>query len=232
MGKNFSKASLLLGVVITVSGCADWENHVQSTLPESVPAYTGREITVAEGRSVYQVVYQDKDTKITQGELKTLHAFLDGTLRDNHNGVVMVEQPGKKAPRLERQRAANLADTIHSLGWRTTAFETDVAGAPDTLRVVVDTLVAVAPNCPNWEFHKYYTYGTQAYPNFACADRTNLAAMIADPSDLVTGDVPSPWTGQAAINGEMRYRTGSAFAPVGSEVSSGGGSLTNVASGG
>jgi len=224
MVMQFTKSGLLLGVMVMLSGCADWENHVQSKLPTPTAAYAGREITVAEGRSVFEVEYTGKDLKISRGQAEMLHAFLDGTLKDDRKAVVLVEQPSKQAPRLERQRAANLADTIRSMGWQTAAYQAETASAPDTLRVVVDHVMAVAPSCPNWEFHKYYTYGSQAHPNFACADRTNLAAMIADPRDLISGDVPSAWTGPAALHGEVRYRTGGVFAPVDSEVSSGGGS--------
>jgi pilus assembly protein CpaD len=66
------------------------------------------------------------------------------------------------------------------------------AGAPVTegavphgsLRVVVSRSIAFVPGCPHWSDGR----GLNATsPNYGCATNSNLAAMIADPSDLVLG---------------------------------------------
>jgi pilus assembly protein CpaD len=66
------------------------------------------------------------------------------------------------------------------------------AGAPVTegdvprgsLRVVVSRSMAFVPGCPHWsDGHSL----NATSPNFGCATNSNLAAMIADPSDLVLG---------------------------------------------
>jgi pilus assembly protein CpaD len=52
------------------------------------------------------------------------------------------------------------------------------------------TFDAVVPNCPDishWDFSD--TYSNSALPSLGCATAMNLAAMIANPSDLV-GDQP------------------------------------------
>jgi pilus assembly protein CpaD len=66
------------------------------------------------------------------------------------------------------------------------------AGAPVTegevprgaLRVVVSRSIAYVPGCPHW-FDGHSLNATS--PNYGCATNSNLAAMIADPSDLVLG---------------------------------------------
>ena len=70
------------------------------------------------------------------------------------------------------------------------------AGSPggDTVRVIVSRSTAYVPGCPNWQ----RSSGAGATsPNYGCAVNSNLAAMIADPSDLVLGQTGSG-TGDAA----------------------------------
>jgi pilus assembly protein CpaD len=58
---------------------------------------------------------------------------------------------------------------------------------PGSIRVIVGRRVATVPNCPN---HKSGGPGSTS-PNYGCAINSNLAAMIADPIDLVLGQAGS-----------------------------------------
>jgi pilus assembly protein CpaD len=58
---------------------------------------------------------------------------------------------------------------------------------PGTVRVVVSRTTASVPNCPNWESHGLSSTSS----NYGCATNSNLAAMIADPNDLVLGQTGS-----------------------------------------
>ena len=61
-------------------------------------------------------------------------------------------------------------------------------GVPDgTVRVVVSRSRAVVPNCPNWSRSREINYANRSHPNFGCSVNANLAAMIANPEDLVHG---------------------------------------------
>jgi pilus assembly protein CpaD len=57
------------------------------------------------------------------------------------------------------------------------------------VRVVVSRGVASVPGCPKWRNAEGPSV-TSA--NYGCATNTNLAAMVADPNDLVLGQVGSP----------------------------------------
>ena len=69
------------------------------------------------------------------------------------------------------------------------------AGAPVTpgavpsgmVRVVVARTRASVPNCPNWEPASQPSHGNAQMPNFGCGVNSNLAAMVANPQDLVHG---------------------------------------------
>lgn len=63
------------------------------------------------------------------------------------------------------------------------------AGAlrPGTIRVVVSRRRAEVPNCPNWSRPAAPDFGNRSMSNYGCALNSNLAAMVADPEDLVHG---------------------------------------------
>ncbi|URD61946.1 CpaD family pilus assembly protein [Sphingomonas sp. KRR8] len=67
------------------------------------------------------------------------------------------------------------------------------AGAiPDgSVRVVVSRTRASVPNCPNWRDPANPNFQNRTMSNFGCAVNGNLAAMIANPEDLVHGREPS-----------------------------------------
>ena len=63
------------------------------------------------------------------------------------------------------------------------------AGAiqPGSVRVVVSRRRAVVPNCPNWSRPSETDFNNRSMSNYGCALNTDLAAMVANPEDLVHG---------------------------------------------
>jgi pilus assembly protein CpaD len=69
------------------------------------------------------------------------------------------------------------------------------AGAPVTagmvqqgsVRVVVSRRRAVVPGCPNWSLPSEPNFDNRNMSNFGCGVNSNLAAMVANPEDLIHG---------------------------------------------
>lgn len=59
--------------------------------------------------------------------------------------------------------------------------------APGGVRVVVSRTRASVPNCPNWREESQPNFANHSMSNFGCGVNMNMAAMIADPNDLVWG---------------------------------------------
>ena len=59
--------------------------------------------------------------------------------------------------------------------------------APGTVRVVVSRMRASVPGCPDWSRDASHEFDSNTSSNFGCATNSNLAAMIANPEDLVHG---------------------------------------------
>lgn len=69
----------------------------------------------------------------------------------------------------------------------TTAPVTNGEIAPGKIRVVVSRTSASVPNCPDWSDKAGNDFNSNTLSNFGCSINSNLAAMIANPEDLVYG---------------------------------------------
>lgn len=58
---------------------------------------------------------------------------------------------------------------------------------PGTVRVVVSRRRAEVPNCPNWSVPSEPNYDNRNMSNFGCGVNSNIAAMVANPEDLLRG---------------------------------------------
>lgn len=63
------------------------------------------------------------------------------------------------------------------------------AGAvqPGSVRVIVSRRRAVVPGCPDWSLPSNPNFQNRNLSNLGCGVNANLAAMVADPQDLVHG---------------------------------------------
>ena len=58
---------------------------------------------------------------------------------------------------------------------------------PGTARVVIVRTQASVPGCPNWSSNSDFNPNNGLSSNYGCAVNSNLAAMVANPEDLVHG---------------------------------------------
>lgn len=58
---------------------------------------------------------------------------------------------------------------------------------PGTVRVVVSRRRATVPGCPDWSVPASPNFQNRNMSNFGCGVNANLAAMVANPEDLVHG---------------------------------------------
>lgn len=58
---------------------------------------------------------------------------------------------------------------------------------PGNARVVITRTSASVPNCPNWSDGSDANFNNATHANYGCAINSNIAAMVANPEDLITG---------------------------------------------
>lgn len=59
---------------------------------------------------------------------------------------------------------------------------------PGTARVVVSRSTAHVPGCPDWSHRSHTDFQNRTSANFGCGVNSTMAAMVADPEDLVRGN--------------------------------------------
>ena len=113
---------------------------------------------------------------------------------------------GRYAPAARSQVAA----IAGRYGMLVTAGAPATAGMvqPGSVRVVVARRRAEVPGCPNWSRPAAPDFANRSMSNYGCAVNSNIAAMVANPEDLLHGregaTVTDTYTAARAI--EM-YRT-------------------------
>ncbi len=65
---------------------------------------------------------------------------------------------------------------------------------PGQARVVIMRTRASVPGCPDWSAKSDANLANGISPNYGCANNGNLAAMVANPEDLIKGQKGSPDT--------------------------------------
>lgn len=128
------------------------------------------------------------------------------------------------------REAVSAAASRHGLLLADHAPMTAGQPAPGMIRIVMSRSMAHVPGCPNWSQQSTTNIDSRTSPNYGCATNGNVAAMVADPIDLVRGKsagVSDPVTASQAI---QKYRRNAPGATGGS--SSGGESSGGQSSGG
>lgn len=86
-----------------------------------------------------------------------------------------------------------VADAVNELAGRYGLIVSGVAPTTTGLlgagqaRVVITRSKASVPNCPNWEGRADGNFRNETSKNYGCAINSNLAAMVANPEDLLEG---------------------------------------------
>lgn len=88
----------------------------------------------------------------------------------------------------DQKSRQDIADVAGEFGLLLSGGAPVTAGVvqPGSVRVIVSRTSASVPGCPIWE-DELVGAPERTSTNYACATNSNLAAMIADPNDLVRG---------------------------------------------
>lgn len=159
--------------------------------------------------SVYQPVVQRNDYtldltaagyKLAPGEPERLAGWLDA-LHLRYGDKVAIDDGGSGGTGRDQVAAAV---SQFGLALSDRAPVTQGAVAPGNVRVVVTRMSASVPGCPDYSRVYQPDYEASTSSNYGCATNRNLAAMVANPADLVRGEPGSattdPVTAGKAVN--------------------------------
>jgi pilus assembly protein CpaD len=107
------------------------------------------------------------------------------TVKLRYGDRVSVDDPSNNAA--NRAAVAAVANR-YGIVVEDTAPVTQGVIAPGSFRVVVSRATAAVPGCPDWgQPAAAANYNGETLSNFGCGFNSSLAAMVADPEDLVRG---------------------------------------------
>jgi pilus assembly protein CpaD len=115
------------------------------------------------------------------------------------------------APRNWDATARALADRIVTMGVAPNRILIGTDDAPQPGGEITLTFiryVAQTPECGDWSTDLARTWNNTTMPNLGCATQKNLAAMVADPRDLVAPKPLGPADAMRALTILEKYRNG------------------------
>ena len=200
-------SSVALAVAAGLTACATGlAQPLAPTRTSESPAAV--DVTVA--RRVLSVHFQPGALTPAPGQIEAFNGLLAAGDVSRGDRIVIERGPAVLAD----ARTRVLAVALTREGLRPSVVEAgDVAESE--LRLVVEHATARVPGCPDWSKPPGNDFANTLHGDFGCATAGDLAAMVADPRDLVEGRPLAPVVGDAAIFAIHRYRTG---APESSEA--------------
>ncbi|WP_316747826.1 CpaD family pilus assembly protein [Sphingomonas sp. A2-49] len=162
--------ALLLG------GCMGTENHGIESVHQPVVS-----------RSDYALDLATAGGRLAAGERRRLAGWMN-TMHLGFGDRVAIDDPGYGAAPAHDEVAGLVAS--YGLLLSEERPVTNAPVTPGTLRIVVSRMRASVPGCPDWSRDGSHEVDANTSSNYGCATNTNLAAMIARPSDLIRGTDP------------------------------------------
>ena len=122
---------------------------------------------------------------LTPTELRRVSDWLDA-LNVRYGDRVAIDDAAGAVPRPARDAVAML---MARRGMMLSDYAPITSGeiAPGRVRVVLTRSIARVDGCPNWDTRSAIGSSNTTTSNYGCASNANLAAMVADATDLVRG---------------------------------------------
>jgi pilus assembly protein CpaD len=169
-----AKFSVLIALSLSVAACSASNRGLESAR-QPVVSRTDYVLDVASGG----------DAGLSRADASRLSGWFE-SLQLAYGDRVSVDVPNGQNDEATRAAVAALANRYGLLIDETAPLTTGNL-APGSVRVVVSRMKAEVPGCPDWKTKSEFDFNSSTASNFGCAVNSNLAAMIADPRDLVQG---------------------------------------------
>ncbi len=213
MARLITSASLI-SMALAISACSADTLGMRPEFAPNSNLYSENQPVVQ--RTDYVIDVATSDGGVPGGELGRLADWFD-SLQLRYGDTIYVEDGYTgEAARQDIERLAAHYGMLVSPGAPVTAGQVQ----PGSARIIVSRATASVPGCPNWRQKPLSGGAITTESNFGCATNSNLAAMIANPNDLVLGQEGAvPGDADTATKAIKTYRDA---APTGS------GGLENV----
>lgn len=178
--------ALALTLAVGLAGCGG--------MPTNASLYSTKQPVVE--RTNFTLDVNTTASGLPISEQQRLNGWFE-TMDLRYGDRIAIENPGQNPA---------VANAIRELAGRYGLMISDVAPVtpgmlqPGQARVVITRSTASVPGCPDWSAKSDMNYNNAMSPNYGCAVNSNLAAMVADPQDLLEGKKGSGETVIATSN--------------------------------
>ncbi|MEP3420505.1 MAG: CpaD family pilus assembly protein [Erythrobacter sp.] len=212
---NKPRKSKLMGAValslgLVAAGCAG--------MPTNTSLYSTKQPVVE--RTNFTMDVDTNRSGLSISEQQRLNGWFE-TMDLSYGDRVSIEDPGNNPA---------VSNAVNDLAARYGIIVSAVAPTtvgmlePGKARVVITRSSASVPGCPDWSAKSDSNYWNATSPGYGCAVNSNLAAMVANPEDLLEGQ---SGTGETVVaTGTRAIQTYRETAPTGA------GGLQNATGGG
>ena len=201
--------ALVVSVSSLVSACGAAWNGANDTL-----SVTDRHPIAVDSQVVTLTIDVDPSVnEIRDIDRARLNAFANAYLVKGHGPITVTAPSGGRDDLVAQELAADVRQLLNDGGVsyeQMTGASYLANGAGNERQVVLSytSYVATPSPCGVWTSEIKNRYKNLPHPNFGCADQNNLAAMIADPRDLIVPADEAPADATARVRAIEAYREG------------------------
>ena len=211
-----ARAALLLGILGLAAGCetidrADrWVENQWIVGDHQLPKEQ-TDIAVRQAETSATVVFAPRSGTLSRDQRDLLGRFVAGSgAWRGDRALIALSPAGGRNLTARRVQAITYQLRRHGLN----VVRTYGPGDPDAALVSISRLVAVPPNCPQWNDLMQRRTMSEYKPQFGCFDAASLATTVHRPHDLVQGRATGPSDAQTLDKGLQNLREGKYDFPV------------------
>lgn len=194
--RSMARLATLAFVGGLLASCGTRDNQTTAAIPDDYR--TRHPIVLAEAERAIDIPVASGDSRLTQGTRDVIRGFA-AEYRHAASGVVQIMLPrgsaNSHAAHIVRKDIRRLlaASGVPANRVIETAYEAGATGDAAPIRLSYVAITAQTGPCGEWpEDLTLNTLENRNYHNFGCATQSNLAAQIADPTDLIGPRQMSP----------------------------------------
>lgn len=216
--KTISFRLIAMAAASALAGCSSFSNGPEQAL------------SVAEQHPISvdtQIVTLTVDLDPTVNDLTAIdrariRAFADSYLASGHGPLTVTAPSGASTDLDGQETASDIRRYLNELGvdWSRITGATYRAGGPDKRQLILSYThyVATPSACGDWSGDTARRYRNLSSPNFGCATQNNLAALVADPRDLISPADAAPADAEGRLRVIRAYRAGESTAAATEDV--------------
>ena len=214
--RALTRMALLLGTIALATGCESLDRADRfvdkywvvdsATLPPERLVIPVRRTEISAG-----LIFAPRSANLGPDQRDALARFVARSgATQGDRAIVALSPAGSRG--LAERRVHAVARELHRHGL--SVARSFGPGEPDVAVITISRLVAMTPDCPQWEDLIKRSHVEEYKPKLGCLTASSLAATVHRPQDLISGRPLGPSDGPTIDRGLQLLREGKFDAPV------------------